>query len=349
MKFPFMTKDDKSHQLMIKNKLANEKKYSKLECKRCGTPNTTRPDNLQDGFLDCSCGKRIKYNEKNVTIEERLEIKPDDYKKFVINRLKKLNQNVLEKFGHSYIHKDNYKIPLIFLELDCSSGFLEALKTNSLIIYYSDASKRKMQNTLTKPNFVSFYELLESEMKVTEAIKTLSTNYSDTAYLSAKERISQYARDKGWEEFEKETQKLFEELRTKQESLNSMLSFFKKHENAPLGRKFIQIGGNHPVDVESISLFEYLNALIDFEKSKGIDAKCYSRRITLKVYDEKVRTNRARGMIFVTNQNKVSKKVWKKLLDAKKDNQNRWYDFIVDLDILSILLVFLKLDCLYRV
>lgn len=318
-------------------------------CKKCGFRNPLQDTKIINNFFTCSsCHQFKKYNENSLKTITKYNLKPKKYLNLIKDKINKQGLELNQEFDNYFILKNGIIIPIIFLEKASSSILLESLNSNCIIIYYSDKLKKKMENVITQSNFISYGRFLEfSHEEFESVLKVIISNHSYPDILVIKNQISDFVKKKGWRAFEKETQKVFDELRNKTNELKMLLDFYKTYRNIPLGRKYIHVGGNYEVDIEAICLFDYLNELINFEKTKGIDSKCYSSDITEHVYSSKVATNRGRQVIFVTNQHKISSKVWEHIIKAKNQN-GHWHDFIVDLDTLSILVHFLKLNSLFK-
>jgi hypothetical protein len=342
--------DDKSFETLLKGNLLDEIQIKLIRCKSCGMSYSIEDVSVTQKFWTCGkCSKPQKYSDNNISLKSYWALRSMAFNKRVSSHLKKCNYELVAKFDQFYVLYKSQLIPVIILEFASQSELLDATLANSIIIYCSDLLYTKNANVITKGYFISAGDFfLLNELSLVNLLEVVSKTQTLPRLFEVKSRIDKYALTKSWGDFEAETQKLFDELKNKRTEINRMLQFYKMNNSNPLGSKFVHVGGNYQVDVEVINLYQYLSELIDFsESSTGIDAKRYTKTLSLQVYEDKTRTNRGRSVIFVTNQHKISPKVWEQIFISKSQH-TKWYDFIIDLEILSILVYFLDLNDLYN-
>lgn len=195
MIYPTITKKDRSFSKVVTLNLSKEVKQKIMICKGCGFPNSRDDLKIVKEFWHCcSCGKSNKLNIKDEKTISKYHINMDSYINKVEEKLKESGIHFSRYYDEFVLNTLKGKIPLVFLEFASSSTLIEALETNSIIIYYSDRLKKNVENVITKNNFLPYSDFITfSKDQVTEIVSTLSQDYSEPKIISIKSRISCFA------------------------------------------------------------------------------------------------------------------------------------------------------------
>jgi hypothetical protein len=271
----------------------------------------------------------------------------DLLRKKLKQKIEKFGYDSSELYGQLHVKIEGRFIPLVVLE-DCPPSFLEP-KVFAIIIYYHFQEANKMFNIYTEKRMIDIGDFLKQSKEDLDKLLALHVSYIDEDSIrKIKSKIELFAKTHSDSDFEKEVTNLFSLLRNKSKELETMLIFFNYHKNIPLGKKPIHIGGNNRSDIEFIELFGYFNALLNLGENKSADAKrYYSSHITNATITDKVKTNYGKEIIIVTNSDKVDPGAWSYIWNSYKEHGN-WKFFILDLDLLSLIIYHLGLKELFQ-
>ncbi len=328
--------------VLIKYNLVTDVLQIDLVCKHCGHPNAKENTTIFNEFWKCSnCNRNNKHKLDNERESKYYLISYKKIRQAIIDKLNKFGLNIVSLEEDLFLKFNNYKIPLVLLELnEDSSSIVNFLEVPSIIIYFLESSKSSLENVYTSPYFCSITDflLLEKNNFITK-LNSLTTNLESPIILTIKEKIKTFCKLNEWKRFEKEVSRFFDELKFNEGKIKKMFNYFKENSINPNGTKFVHVGGNYPVDIYSILLFEYLNEMIKVEAEKSYDAKMYQKKITKQTIDNKTNTNKGRKLIFITNQ-RADSGAWREIIKSKENYDGKWYHFIIDFDLLVLLLYF---------
>ncbi len=332
--------------VLINHGLVTESLQIDLICKHCGHPNAKENTAIIKEFWKCSnCNRNNKYKPDNERETKCYIISYKKVKPIIVNKLKKMGFDISFIEGDLFLNFNDSNVPLILLEFnEDASSVINFLEVPSIIIYFLDSSMASLENVYTTPYFYSMADFLTLKREdFVLKLASITTSLENPKVLEIREKIRSFCKTKGWESFEKEISKLFNNLKFNEKTVSKMLNYFKENSINPNGTKFVHVGGIFPVDIYPIPLFDYLNEMIKVESDKSYDAKMYQRKITKQTIDKKANTNKGRKLIFITNQ-KADSGAWTEMIKAKMNYEGRWYHFIVDFDILVLLLFFIGYD-----
>ena len=311
-------------------------------CKRCGHKNNFEEVDVINDFWQCvGCNRKNKNNQNQVKTEIYYHIKLQKLYSKLSDKIKKSGFSV-EKNSDLCIKLKDGLFPIFALEFpERISSLIDSLQRASLLVYFLEPSKMSLENIYSRPQFikvVDFFKLDDEELKT--KINALTLHLEKSEVFEYKRKLNDFCKNKGWQEFEKEIARFLNSLKMHETEVRDMLSFFQRNKNNPTGTKFVHVGGNFPTDIYAISLFDYFNGMLEVFNNKSYDAKQLSNKLTKTVIDEKCRTNKGRELVFITNQD-ASSGAWEEMIKAK-EQASKWYHFIIDEDLLIILMYFVK-------
>lgn len=320
--------------------IPEEKKY--YLCKKCGHKNNFEEIEVVNDFWQCvDCDRKSKNNPNQVKTEVYYHIQLNELYSKLADKIKRSGFTT-ENNNNLCIKLNGGLFPIFALEFpERISTLIDSLQRASLLVYFLELSKTNLENIYSKPQFIKvsdFFKLGDIELK--KKIDNIILHLEKSEIFEYKRKLSDFCKNKGWQAFEKEIARFLNDLKVHEKEIRDMLSFFQKNKNNPSGTKFVHIGGNFPADVYAISLFDYFNGLLEVFNNKSYDAKQLSNKLPKSVIDEKCRTNKGRELVFITNQD-ASSGAWEEMIKAK-EQASGWYHFIIDEDLLIILMYFVK-------
>lgn len=348
MKIPLIFPYNKNIDLFKKKNFLTLIKSENYRC-ICGRTYSKETIKVEEsGFYMCPyCKSYRKFSEKNSVDNHAYVVSENLLKKQIRFKLKELGANFVEKFNEFYLRIGKILVPLGVLEF--SNPSLLNPKSHATIIYYHIPDFEKNKNIYSEKRMVELGYFFKMDKKTFDSfISSIKKNLEIDKIFKIKEKITLFCNKKKPEHFEVEINKMFSTIRDKSPQVELMLKFFKDNHNLPFSKKPIHLGGNHPLDIEFIDLFDYFNQLFNISQNKGAEVKRYCvAEVTKGTITNKLITSHGREMIIITNKDKVSKKAWKYVWDTKNDNQE-WKFFILDLDLLSLILYHLDLNDLFN-
>ncbi|VVB59851.1 Uncharacterised protein [uncultured archaeon] len=328
--------------VLKREKIVVEKVNKVTYCKHCGHKNNVDEIQIEKLLWQCaSCNRKNKYDLSKERIETFYYINTKKLSIAIDKKIKSSDLILTNIDGDYFIYYANKKIPLIVADsLENTSTLIDILKHSSLILYFLDETKAALADIYSTPKFLKITDFLNmDEGTLINKVHEISLKFDEAEVFKIKSKINVFCKDsKNWKEFEEEITKLFDELKFNEKGICDMLLFFKRNQNNPTGTKFVHVGGNFPSDISSIQLFEYMNKMLEVMKNKAYDAKQLSQKLSKTVVDEKCRTNKGKRLVFMTNKSAASG-AWEEIIKAKEQASD-WFHFIIDLDLLTILLYF---------
>ncbi|MDO8555928.1 MAG: hypothetical protein Q7R96_02020 [Nanoarchaeota archaeon] len=331
--------------VLLQQNFLEKKEIAIHVCRSCSHPNNTSEIKTIKNLWKCvNCDRNNKYDQKTEKIKKFYQVDLKKLKEGIRNHLKN-NKLITENIDEDdYVVLQGKKIPVLILELNSNtSSLIEWLSHSCFILYLYDESKNKIADIYSKPSFFRLTDFFQmNEQKLNDCFRQISLKYEESDIMKITDKLSNYIVTKEWNDFEKEISTFFNNFKNHEQKLKDMLAFLKKNKENPTGTKFVCISGNFPVDIMPIILYQYIDELLKTEQNKGYDTKFYSNKITKSVINKKCNTNKGRKLIFVTN-NFADNGAWEEIIKAKKNN-GEWYHFILDLDLLKMLLYFVGYD-----
>lgn len=347
MKIPLIFSDNKSIDLFKRKNFLNLINLKNYRC-ICGRVYPLESIKVRSQFYTCPyCESYRKFNEKNISTDEIYEVDIRKLMRRIKEKLDELEVFTIEKFNEQYLSFKGLLIPIVLLE-NSSPSNLDP-QNYSFILYYNLSDFQKYSNVYSQKRMMELGDFFNMDKDSFNKFLSSQEKYAqNNQILAIKNKIASFCSTKSPEDFEKEITKLFLLLKGKNTEIESMLNFFNRYKNILIAKKPIHIGGNHPADIEFIDLFDYFNQLFDLDKNRGADTKRYNdAEITEHTITQKMITNHGKELVFITNQNKISNTAWKYIWDAMETNK-KWTLFILDLDLLSLLVYHLRLDDLFN-
>lgn len=319
------------------------------EIYRCNCGSTIDPSiiNKEKEFFTCPrCQGYKKFNPNNLIRKKNYFPVPSAIKKLLKKRLLEKGFKTSERFNEIVVSFNETKIPITVLEFSNVSSLLP--DNNSIILYYDLQEYEKISNVYLNKRIYKLENFLKFDNdKLKEILLNYKRRVGHSRVLKIKENISEFCNSGVSDRFEHIVFEIFDSLKQKDREIESLLNHLKKYSNTLISKKPVHIGGNHPSDIEFIDLFDYFNDFFNWNKNRGADAKMYvDSNISKKTITNKVITNHAREMVIITNQYKVEPPAWKFIWDSYKNN-GFWKFFIIDLDLLSLIAYYFKLENLF--
>jgi ribosomal protein L37AE/L43A len=328
--------------ILLKKNFLEKIDVSLFVCKHCSHPNNKFELKVEKNLWKClNCDRNNKYDTKTEKTNTFYMINRDKLEKAIKLHLENagLSAGIID--DDLYVVNQGKKIPILLLELNANTtSLIDWLKHPCIVLYLFNESKKKASDIYSKPNFIKLENFFETKKQdLIDCINQLSVKYEESEIMKITIKIRNFSARKQWGEFEKESASFFNDFKNNEQKIKDMLAFLKINAENPTGTKFVCIGGNYPADIIPINLSDYINELLKVENNKGYDTKLYSRKLTKSVFNEKCNTNKGRKLVFITNTC-ANKDVWEEVIKAKQ-NSGEWYHFILDLDLLKMLLYFI--------
>jgi len=310
-----------------------------INCKICLCSIPRETVIIKNNFWTCPKGHTNKYKENAIHKNKFFEFNISK----IINVIEtKIDSRHVENKGSYLIYKsgDN-SVPIFFFDMPQDAGlFNESIKRNGFFIYYNENAKSKLTNSYNENNFMTLQEFLSSDNnRIIKLLESISKAAYPLETLSIIQKINNFITVNGSSRFEDQCQNFFEGLKLNERQVVEFLDFLKHNKNNPSGNKFVKIGSNYPVDIVPIELYSYFSGILRITSDKGFDAKMYSTTLTNRSYKEKKESNTGRQLVFIVSTNQIDNAVWRDIIRGK-ENSGNWVHFIIDLDLLSLLLYY---------
>lgn len=317
----------------------DEEKYRCI----CGRALSLNQIKLSGEFYSCpGCSSSRKFSKSNIHIKTTYKINIKNLFISIRKKLKSLGVKQTDGYGKTSLLIGENQIPLGILELPIPS--LLDPQSKSLVIYYHDLEYNKIKNTYCEKRLLNLGDFLKLDRKGLELILAHIESLENSNLIKIANKITSFCNIKSYQDFEIEITKLFDNLKDKSVEVEKFLKLLEINKNLFLGRKSVHVGGNHPVDVECIELFDYFNCFFNLDKNFGADTKKYCKsEITGTTIRDKLLSGSGKSFVIITNKSSISKSAWFEVYKAKKNHGN-WHVFIFDLDILSLLVFHLNLQ-----
>lgn len=326
---------------LIKLKLGIYKETEYLVCKKCKAKKPISNIDLSDEFWECqnSHSNSIKHVERK--IEKQFIWDFNAVNKAIKNKLEEISQ-VSDKNSHWIISTINGKLPVTVIDSPLTSGahiLLNNYDKGVLLLYLFESSKKEFQNIFISENFISVSNFLTQNIdEIRKKLCSVQLSHDVTKLIDAEDEIEQI---KNYEEFEIKVNSILNNLKKEETKLKNLLSVLQKNKNNILGSRFVHIGSNYPTDIEPIELYTYIDKFLEIDKSTGYDAKWITTNLTYGNFKKKLETNPGKRLIFITSAKNVEGTIWKRIIDAQKNNKGEWYHIVIDFEILSLLWAYL--------
>jgi hypothetical protein len=313
-----------------------------MKCKHCPIQVPLESLERKNNFWTCPKGHDNKYNEKYVLTSKEFKF---DFSNLINIINTKINSSlILNKNTYLLYLGNQTQVPIFLIDVPLNSSIaMEGIGKSSLLIYQNEELKKRSITAYNKNNFIDLYSFFnESNDNLLRKLESISQSSYPLKVLTIFDRINRFVQKNktNYEAFEIEATRLFNELKTKEKEIENLLSFLSYNRNNPTGNKFVHIGSNYPVDFCSIELFSYFNEVFEVSSKKGYDAKMFTSELTYSTYQKKKESNPGKSLVFITSTEKIDNKIWRDILEAKKNNGN-WIYLLIDLDLLSLLLFYI--------
>ena len=337
-RFYIRSKEDfEKARIFEKHKLGKLRKYRDVQCKHCSIKVPIENLTLVNKFWKCPKDHNNKYNEKSIISGSLFEFDYSDILKIIYNKIGA--KKVKLKSNYIIFEGKSKNVPIFFFDSPMNiSIFLEGLKRCGFFIYFNEEEVQKEKTPYNKNNFMDLFTFLKIDSsKIIQKLKLIEKSSKPLKTLDIIQKIDYFTKKNSFEYFELEVSKIFNDLKLKESEIINLLDLFKFNKENPSGNKFVNVGGNFPVDIYPIELFSYFSKLLEISKDKGFDAKKFSEKLTYQTYQKKKESNSGKKLVFITSANKIEGKIWKDVIQAR-ENTGEWIYFILDLDLLSLLL-----------
>lgn len=326
--------------LFLKYKLGKKVEVDNVRCKHCLIFTPLEEADIRNNFWKCPKGHNNKFNKKYIVKRKYFEF---DFSDIIRKFEKKLNSKNIQNYkAYLIFHYKSKEVPIFFFDIPTNSSlFFEGLKKGAFFVYFDVKAKEKCETAYNKTNFIHLYEFFNKDKKeIIRILQSIANSIYPLETLKINRKINKFIRNKNFEKFEKEVTAILNDLKNNEQKITNLLDLCCTNRTNPTGYKFVHIGGNDPLDIYPIELFSYLNGVLETSSDKGYDAKMFSDKLTYQKYKEKKESNSGRKLVFITSTSNIDNKIWKDIKKAK-ENSGDWFYFVLDLDLLSLILYYI--------
>jgi len=322
--------------------LVEKKEDKSYSCKHCGYPNISEVLSVSNEFWQCSnCNRKNKLNKSKELCNVNYLVKITNINRAIKKKVEQMGIEFIKEGEDIYIKINDKKLPLVVLDFSFNqSSLIDALENKFPILYFLDSNKKLIENIYSSSHLMNFCDFLNSEKnELIQFLEVCLINLKKSRILKIKRKLKKFNKDHTSQDFEIKVKSLLDSLKSNEEDVRKMISFFNKNMKNPTGTKFVHIGGNYVSDIMPINLHDYLNKLLEVLENKSYDTKLYSNKLTKSDVERKYLTNIGRMVVLICNE-EVTSGVWQVVFDSKQNNNGEWFVFVIDKDILTLILNF---------